>query len=385
LYFAVPAERIEGERRVALVPDGVKQRVGRGHKVGVQAGAGLPSGALDEEYAAAGGEVVAEAEDLYGRADAVVKVRAPDADELHLLRSGVVLVALLAPLAAPELADQLGGLGAVAFSLDAVPRIARAQSMDVLSSMSNVGGYRAALAGAVQCGRFFPLMMTAAGTIPPAKVLIIGAGVAGLQAIATAKRLGAVVQAFDTREATRQQVESLGASFLTLPLPAGGAEGAGGYARRLASEEEALERELLADPVRQADVVITTALVPGMRAPVLITAEMVAAMHPGAVIVDMAAEAGGNTAVTVPGQQAVVNGVVIDGTLNWPSAMPQASSRLFSRNVVTFLRHLLDSGLAEGTVTDSTDEIVRGTLITHGGHVVHAATLERLAARTGGR
>ncbi len=384
MYFAVPRERIEGERRVALVPDGVRALVGLGHKVGIQADAGTASGATDDDYAAAGADVVAAAEDLFGRADAVVKVRAPAGEESSLLRSGVVLVALLAPLAAPDLAERLAGQGIMAFSLDAVPRIARAQSMDVLSSMSNVGGYRAALAGAVQCGRFFPLMMTAAGTIPPAKVLIVGAGVAGLQAIATDRRLGAVVQAFDTREATRQQVESLGASFLTLPLPAGVAEEAGGYARRLASEEEALERELLADPVRQADVVITTALVPGGHAPVLITAEMVAAMHPGAVIVDMAAEAGGNTALTVPGQQAVVNGVIIDGTLNWPSEMPQASSRLFSRNVVTFLRHLLDSGLADGTVAESTDEIVRGTLITHGGSVVHGATLERLARHAGG-
>lgn len=388
--IAVLGESTPIERRVALTPEGAAVLIALGHRVGVASGAGVPAQFPDSAYAQSGAEVVGPDIDLLGRADLVLKVRAPTGTptrqgsaEADRIRPGAVVVGLLDPLRKAQAIAYLAGRGISAFSLDMVPRIARAQSMDALSSMSTVAGYRAVVTGAALCGRFFPLMMTAAGTEPPARVLVLGAGVAGLQAIATARRLGAVVQAFDTRIAARQQVESLGATFLGLPLPAGTAEAAGGYALRLAEEEQAQERALVADAVRQSDLVVTTALVPGGPAPVLLTREMVACMHPGSVIIDLAADTGGNCAVTVPGERTIVDGVVVDGACG-PWDMPYTASRLYSRNMVAFLRHLLSAGLdrddasGHGSALDLSDPIIRDAALAWGGRVVHPGVAERL-------
>jgi NAD(P) transhydrogenase subunit alpha len=378
---------------VALVPESAGRLVGAGHHVMVEAGAGRYAGATDEAYVDVGAQVVPDAEVIYTRADLVLKVRGPAAtangsDEIALLREGTVLVALLQPLIMPGRMRLLAEQGITSFSMDAIPRITRAQNMDALSAMSTVAGYRAALIGATRLGKFFPLLMTAAGTVTPAHVLILGAGVAGLQAIATARRLGAVVQAFDTRPAVREQVESLGARFLTLPLEAEHAEDVGGYARQMSEDVYARERDLLRDPVREADVIITTAMIPGAAAPVLLTEEMVATMRPGAVIVDLAAEAGGNCELTVPGEQIVGHGVTIEAPLNLPATMPIHASQLYARTMVTFVQHLLANGLmADGESghlgINLDDEIVRSTCITHGGQIMHQATRERRAAERG--
>ena len=395
MYVAVTGESAAGERRVALTPEGAAALIALGHRVGIEAGAGAYAQFPDRAYAEAGAEVVPPAGGLLDRADVMLKVRAPaeksqrqGPPEVDRIRPGTIVVGLLDPLRKPEVAANLARRGIPAFSLDLVPRIARAQSMDALSSMSSVAGYRAVVTGAALCGRFFPLLMTAAGTEPPARVLILGAGVAGLQAIATARRLGALVHAFDTRPAARQQVESLGATFLGLPLPTGGAETAGGYAAQISEEEQEKERALLADAVHQADLVVTTALVPGGPAPVLVTREMVACMHPGAVVVDLAAEAGGNCAVTCAGERNVVGGVVVDGSCG-PWDMPYTASRLYSRNMVAFLRHLFGAGLvahAEGghpADPDPNDPIIRETCVVWAGSVVHARVAERLGLAPG--
>jgi len=390
MYIAVPRESAPGEHRVAVTPDGVTALVGLGHQVGIESGAGADAQFPDPAYAAAGAEVARRGADLLRRADVVLTVRGPSEAQLEQgaggarpVAPGPVLIGLLDPLRRPERIARLASRGASLFSLDLMPRIARAQPMDALSAMSTVSGYRAAVVGAALCGRFFPLLMTAAGTERPARVLVLGAGVAGLQAIATARRLGAVVQAFDTRPAARQQVESLGAAFLSLPLPAAAPEPAGGYAIRLAEEEQARERALIADAVRQADVVITTALVPDGPAPVLVTRDMALSMHPGAVLVDLAAESGGNCAATVFGERIVLGGVVIEGSCG-PWDMPFAASRLYSRNAVAFLHHLCEMGLAceraaqRLAAPDWGDRIVRETCLTWEGKVVHRAVAERL-------
>lgn len=377
MYIAVPRERVSGERRVALVPEAVAKFVSQQHTVGVETDAGAAAQLPNAAYEAAGAQVVANAGKLLGQADLVLKVQGPQEDEMDALHPGSMLVALLQPLGFPKRVAALADRGVTAFSVDLMPRISRAQNMDALSAMSTVSGYRATLLGAVLVERFFPLMMTAAGTVAPARVLVLGAGVAGLQAVATARRLGAVVQAFDTRPAVKEQVESLGGVFLTLPLPEGG-EAQGGYARRLAEDEEALEQEVLAEPVQRADVVITTAMVPGARPPLLITERMVASMHPGAVIMDLAAETGGNCALTVPGDRIVAHGVIIDGTLNLPSQMPLAATQFYSHNLLAFVNHLF-AHLTDGQGDlDLDDEILAATCVAHGGKVVHAQTLKRL-------
>jgi NAD(P) transhydrogenase subunit alpha len=391
MKIGVPKEIMAGERRVALVPENAARLVAAGHHVLVETGAGAH--AYIDDLAYAGAQVVPDPHTLYAHAELVLKVRAParhpthDYDEIALLREGTLLIALLQPLAAPERMRRLAARGVTSLSLDALPRITRAQGMDALSSMSTVAGYRAALLGATLLGRFFPLLMTAAGTVTPARVLVLGAGVAGLQAIATARRLGAIVQAFDTRAVVREQVESLGASFLSMPLQETAAD-AGGYARELSEESYARERELLRDAVRAADVVITTAMIPGARAPVLISAEMVAAMRPGSVIVDLAAEAGGNCALTEPGQHVVAHGVIVEGPLSLPATMPVDASRLYSRNLLAFVTHLLAHGVVSDEQTGSRqlnldDEIVRSTCITHAGQILHRATLERCVVAKG--
>ena len=391
MKIGVPKEIMAGEHRVALVPESGARLVAAGHDVLVETGAGAH--AYIDDLAYAGAQVVPDPRTLYAHAELVLKVRAParhptrDYDEIALLREGTLLIALLQPLSAPERMRRLAARGVTSFSLDVLPRITRAQGMDALSAMSTVAGYRAALLGATLLGRFFPLLMTAAGTVTPARVLVLGAGVAGLQAIATARRLGAIVQAFDTRAVVREQVQSLGASFLTVPLKETVAD-AGGYARELSADGYARERELLRDAVREADVVITTAMIPGARAPVLLSAEMVAAMRPGSVIVDLAAEAGGNCALTEPGQRVVVHGVIIEGPLNLPATMPVDASRLYSRNLLAFATHLLAHGVVIDEQTGNRqlnldDEIARSTCITHAGQILHRATLEHCVAAKG--
>ncbi len=394
MVIGIPREILAEERRVALLPERVGYLVKKGHTLLVQSGAGSGAYADDGAYTQAGAQIAADAKDLYARADLVLKVRAPGVspvdgvDELILLREGSALVALLEPLTSPSRMNALASRNIACFSLESMPRITRAQSMDVLSSMATVAGYRAALLGASHLAKFFPLLMTAAGTVTPAKVLVLGAGVAGLQAIATARRLGAVVQAFDTRPVVREQVESLGATFLTLPLEVEHAQDAGGYARQLDESAYRREQELLADPVRTADVVITTAAIPGARAPILITREMVASMRPGSVIVDLSAITGGNCALTEPGMQIVAHGVTIDAPINLPASMSIHASQLFGRNLSTYVEHLLANGLKLGEgggalEVDLDDEIVRSTCIACGGKIVHRATLERLNAAEG--
>jgi NAD(P) transhydrogenase subunit alpha len=351
----VPKELERGERRVALVPETVARLTGDGFEIAVERGAGAAAAFPDDGYAGAGAVLV---DDPYD-ADAVVKVRKPSPDELVKLRDGQVLVGFLEPLTDADGIERLGERGVVAFAMESIPRITRAQPMDALSSQSTVAGYKAVVLAAERLPRFFPMLMTAAGTVAPAKVLVLGAGVAGLQAIATAHRLGAVVSGFDVRPVVREQVESLGASFLDLGVI--GEETAGGYARELTEEEQQLQQERLAERVPDYDVVITTALVPGRRAPVLVPAAAVAGMRPGSVIVDLAAEAGGNCALTEPGSEVEREGVMIVGLTNVPATMPFHASQLYSRNVAALLQHLAPAGELR---LDFGDEITAGACVT---------------------
>jgi proton-translocating NAD(P)+ transhydrogenase subunit alpha len=362
MKVGVPKETAAGERRVALVPDGVKRLVDGGFELLVERGAGDDAGHTDSEYEEAGATIVPDA---YPDADLIAKVQAPSRDELARLREGQTLVALLQPLTSPELVRALADGRLTAFSMDSIPRITRAQPMDALSSQSTVAGYKAVLLAASHLGKFFPMLTTAAGTIAPARVLVLGAGVAGLQAIATARRLGGVVSAFDVRPVVKEQVESLGASFLELDVE--GAEGIGGYAVALAEDQHEREQELISRHVAESDAVITTALIPGRPAPVLVTADAVAAMRPGSVIVDLAAEAGGNVEGTVPGQTIVKEGVTLIGETNLAATMPTHASQMYSRNILTLLEHLSTDG---ELVLDFEDEITRETCVTHEGRVL---------------
>ncbi len=384
MIVAVPKESVPGERRVAIVPDVVKRLVATGLDVHVERSAGVAAAFADEEYAAAGA-TMADSSAVWGSADVVVKIQRPrrteGRDELSLLREQVTLVAPLQPLVNAELVEELARRKVTAFSLDALPRITRAQSMDVLSSMSTVAGYKAVLLAAAAMGRFFPMLTTAAGTVPPARVLVLGAGVAGLQAIATARRLGAIVEAFDVRPAVKEQVESLGAKFVAPDAVAVDAETSGGYAKELSKEQHRRELELIHQHVRNVDVVITTALIPGKPAPQLITEEMLRDMKPGAVIVDLAAEAGGNCEVTQPGRDVSRHGVTVLAPINLPSSLPTHASQMFSRNVLSFLNHLIKDGKLN---LNFEDEIVRGTCITHDGRIVHEATQRAHQGRSSG-
>ena len=354
MRVGVPKER-EPERRVALVPDSVAKLVSAGFAVEVERGAGLESSLPDEAYSEAGATLVDDALD----AEAVVKVRAPSADEVARLREGTVLIAFLQPRTDREGIDALAAHGVVGFAMESIPRISRAQAMDALSSQANVGGYKAVLLAADRLPRFFPMLMTAAGTIAPAKVLVLGAGVAGLQAIATARRLGAVVSGFDVRPVVKEQVESLGATFLDLGVH--GEETEGGYAAELTEEQQRRQQEALEARLPDFDVVVTTALVPGRPAPRLIPEAAVAAMRPGSVIVDLAAEAGGNCEVTVPGEEVVRDGVTIVGFTDLPSQMAYHASQLYSRNVFALLTHLAPDGTL---ALDFEDEITAGACVT---------------------
>ncbi|HEX8102177.1 MAG TPA: Re/Si-specific NAD(P)(+) transhydrogenase subunit alpha [Solirubrobacteraceae bacterium] len=380
MKIGVPKETAEGERRVALVPDIARKLVAAGHEVVIEPGAGSGADLPDDAFTAAGATIG----DPWS-ADVVAKVARPSAEEIRKVGADTVLVGFLAPLTAPDTIRGLAQQGTTAFAMEAIPRISRAQSMDALSSQGNVGGYRAALLAANELGRYFPMLMTAAGTIPPAQVLVLGAGVAGLQAIATSRRLGAQVTAFDVRAAVKEQVQSLGAKFLEIEGSAD-AEAAGGYARELTEEEQAQQRELLAAAVAKADAVITTALVPGRPAPKLITAAAVAQMKPGSVIVDMAGEAGGNCELTQPGQTIrTETGQIIAAPLNLPSTMPQHASQLYARNVQSLLELFVheQEGSTAALDLNFEDEVIRGACITRGGEIVHEAarkTVEKAGA-----
>ena len=371
MLIGVPRETTEGERRVALVPEVVQKLTnppgedGAPPEILVQRGAG--DGALigDQKYEEAGARL-ADIDQVWG-ADVVVKVAVPTEDEVARLRPETVLIGFLAPLTAGERIRAIAQTGATSFAMEAIPRISRAQSMDALSSQANIAGYRAALIGAQELDRFYPMLMTAAGTIRPATVLVLGAGVAGLQAIATARRLGAVVQGFDVRAAVKEQVESLGARFLEFDL-GGDMEGAGGYARELTPEQQALQQELLTEAIGKVDVVITTALVPGRPAPILVTAKAVEQMKPGSVIVDLAGEAGGNCELSEPGQSVIRHEVKILAPLNVPSTMSEHASELYSRNIQALLGLMIKDGRLE---LDFEDEVIAGACITRGGEIVH--------------
>jgi NAD(P) transhydrogenase subunit alpha len=375
MLIGVPTEIVPGERRVALVPETVSRLLKAGANVLVQRGAGERAAYPDSAYEEAGAALAADAADVYSRADTIVKVNRPWDEELAQMRDGATLIAFLSPLGAPQYVERLAAKRLTALSMDAIPRISRAQSMDALSSQANIGGYKAVLIAASTLPKFFPMLTTAAGTIPPAKVLVLGAGVAGLQAIATARRLGAVVSAYDTRAVVKEQVHSLGATFLEIDLGVD-AQGAGGYAKELTPEQIERQRAFMVQHIGASDCVITTAAVPGRRAPLLITEEAVNAMRPGSVIVDLAAETGGNCALTQPGEVIVHHGVTIVGTTNLPATMPFDSSRLYSRNVLTLLQHLLKDGALN---FDYSDEITRDTTLTHDGEITHKPTLDALA------
>jgi NAD(P) transhydrogenase subunit alpha len=371
---AVCRERADGERRVALTPDEVTRLGAVGLRVRFERGAGDAAGFADESYALAGAELVPDAGAALAGADVVLRVAPPADDEIAALPENALVISFLRPLDRPELIQALAARGVSALAMELVPRITRAQTMDALSSQANIAGYRAVLVASTHLPRYFPLLMTAAGTVPPAKVLVLGAGVAGLQAIATARRLGAVVSAFDVRPAVREQVESLGAKFLEVELAEAGESG-GGYAKELSEDTQRLQRELLAEHVAASDVVVTTALVPGRPAPSLIGADMVTSMRPGSVIVDLAAEAGGNCELTEPGQTVVRENVTIVGDRNPAAAMPYDASRLYARNVTELLGVCLHEGRVE---LSADDDVIAGCLVCRGGAVVHPAVLERL-------
>jgi len=374
VIVGVLRETLPGERRVALVPEGVKVLVKAGLEVRAETGAGAAAGFADGEYEAAGARLEDRAA-LCAAADAVLKVQPPDDAEVAALRPGSALVALLRPLDEPQRAARLAERGVTAFSLELVPRITRAQAMDVLSSQATVAGYRAVILAAERLPKMFPLLTTAAGTLAAARAFVIGAGVAGLQAIATAKRLGAVVEAYDTRPAVAEQVRSLGAKFVALELEAGAAEDKGGYATSQSEEFYARQRKLMGERAARSDVVVTTALVPGQRAPLLLDEDGVRGMRAGSVVVDLAAANGGNCACTVPGETVVRHGVTVVGDTNLPSAIPRDASQMFSKNAVTFLLHLVKDGALH---LDLEDEITRGSLVTRDGQVVNEAVRSRL-------
>jgi NAD(P) transhydrogenase subunit alpha len=376
MKIGVLKERAPNERRVALVPDALKPLIAAGAEILVERGAGDGAALPDSLYEAAGAKTVDRAT-LYAEADVIARVQKPDAEEAKSLRKGQTVVGLLQPLLDPGLMKSLAEAGVTAISLDAIPRtLSRAQSMDVLSSQANVGGYRAVLIAAEAYGRYFPLLTTAAGTARPANVLILGVGVAGLQAIATARRLGAIVKAYDVRSETREQAESLGAGFIVLKSVAD-ASGTGGYARQLTPEEQAAQQQELNGHIGGMDVIITTAQVPGRRPPLLVTADAVKGMKPGSVIVDMAASAlGGNVEVSKPDETVVTdNGVTILAPTNLPATMPAGASQFYARNLAAFLLNFMKDGALN---IDLTDEISGATVITHDGAVVQEATKKLL-------
>jgi NAD(P) transhydrogenase subunit alpha len=379
LALGVPRESAADERRVALIPDAVKRLAAAGHTVLVQSGAGDAAFFSDDAFSAAGATIVTDASAVFG-ADLVAKVQKPTDDELALMRPGATLIAFLQPMVNGDLIQSLLSRQIISFSMDAIPRTTRAQYMDALSSMATVAGYKAVLLAADHLAKFMPLLTTAAGTIPPAKVLVIGAGVAGLQAIATARRLGAVVEAYDTRPVVKEQVESLGGKFIDIPVDTSETQDKGGYAKEVSQDVLQKQQEVLAQRAARSDAIITTAAVPGRPAPRLISEETVRSMGAGSVIVDLAAETGGNCELTVPGEIVERHGVTIIGLLNMPSLIPVHASQMYSKNIQNLLALLIDK---EGQlVLDMNDEIVRGTIVTKDGEILHEGTKARMQPAT---
>ncbi|MEP0913702.1 Re/Si-specific NAD(P)(+) transhydrogenase subunit alpha [Leptolyngbya sp. GB1-A1] len=379
MRIAVPREIEMGERRVALIPDTVSRLTKQGIEVWIEAGAGEAAYFSNADYEKAGATIVFDLEALWGSCDVLLKVKPPQRredgrHEVDLLQSGVTLISFLDPLGNPELAGRLADRHISALSMELIPRISRAQSMDALSSQASVSGYQAVLIAAAASPKFFPMLTTAAGTIPPAKVFVIGAGVAGLQAIATARRLGAVVEAFDIRPAVKEEVQSLGAKFVEVNLEED-TVAAGGYAREVSEVAKQKTQQAIADHVKLSDVVITTAQVPGKRAPLLVTADMVAQMKPGAIVVDMAAEQGGNCEGTKAGRDVVKNGVTLIGPTNLPSSMPVHASQMYAKNLLTLVQHLVKNG---ELLLNFEDEITREACVTHAGEVRHPRVRELL-------
>jgi len=381
MHISVPVEMADGERRVALVPEVVPQLLKGGHAVTVQTGCGARAGFTDAAYRAAGSAIAADAASLYADADMVLRVQRPSEgeasrpSETDVLRAGTILIGLLNPVGDPSLFRLLAERNVTACSMELVPRTTRAQMMDALSSQSTVAGYKAVLLAANALQKFFPMLMTAAGTVRPAKVLVIGAGVAGLQAIATARRIGAVVEAFDTRPVVKEQVKSLGATFVELDVGAEEAQDAGGYAKELKDEHIRREMELIHERALLSDVIITTALVPGRRAPMLVSSATVKAMRPGSVIVDLAGEQGGNCEASVPGETVERDGVTIMAPLHISSDLSYHASQMYARNVAALVTHLTPGGELK---LDLDDDITSAVCVTAGGAVRNAAILERL-------
>jgi len=377
MMVGVPAECFPGERRVALVPELVSKLTAAGLEVHVQLGAGVKAGFGDKDYEEKGARL---ASDVFAKADVLLKVRPPAADEIQKLREASVLIGLLDPYTSEVQIRLLGARKVTSFAMELMPRIARAQPMDTLSAMSTVAGYKAVLLAANRLPKFFPLLMTAAGTITPARVFVVGAGVAGLEAIGTAKRLGAVVEAYDTRPAVKEEAQSVGAKFVELTLDTKDAEEKGGYAKAESPEFYQKQQEMMFEHVAAADVVITAALVRGRHAPILITEEMVRAMRPGSVLVDLASAQGGNCALTEADKEVVRYGVVIMGPTNLPSTMPFHSSQMYARTVTNFLLHLFPNGKIR---LDLNDELTHATLVTHQGEMVNDALKAALAVEAG--
>ncbi|MDP2957387.1 MAG: Re/Si-specific NAD(P)(+) transhydrogenase subunit alpha [Longimicrobiales bacterium] len=381
MIIGICKETFPGERRVALIPSAVPALVKAGVDVKVEAGAGSASGHSDSDYEKQGAKVVATRSELFSACDVIVQVRTFGASleagrgDLALMRPEQIIIGNADPLSNASAAAEIAARGALLFALELVPRITRAQSMDVLSSQATIAGYKAVLLSAVHLPKMFPMMMTAAGSLRAARVFVIGAGVAGLQAIATAKKLGAVVEAYDVRPAVKEQIQSLGAKFVEMPLEAGAAEDKGGYAKALGEEFYRKQRELMLSVVQRSDVVITTAAIPGKKSPVLVTKEMVAAMTPGSVIVDLAAVGGGNCELTKADETVVAHGVTILGPTNLPSTVPNHASQMFSKNVATFVALLVKDGKLN---LDLSDEIIRESLVTRGKEVVLPRVREAL-------
>ena len=374
MTIGVPTETSPGERRVSIVPAGAAVLVKAGCAVRVAAGAGREAGISDADYEEAGATVVQERESVFDEADVIVQVRGgganPDSGmaDVERLREGQVLIGFLEPLSAPAEIKALSNRRATACAMEFIPRTSRAQSMDALSSQANIGGYKAALVAAEYLPRLFPMMMTAAGTITPAHVFVVGVGVAGLQAIATCKRLGAVIQAYDVRPAVKEQVQSVGARFVELELDTADSEGSGGYAQAMDEQFYAKQREMMARVVSENDVVITTAAVPGKPAPVLVTEDMVKSMRPGSVVIDLAAERGGNCEITEPGRTVVKHGVTLVGEVNLPSTVPFHASQMYSNNIVNFLKLMINDGALDVGIDD---DIVQGATVTRDGEIVN--------------
>ncbi|MHB8482542.1 MAG: Re/Si-specific NAD(P)(+) transhydrogenase subunit alpha [Nitrospiria bacterium] len=384
MKIGIPKEIIPQERRVALVPESIKRVLKKGFEVVVETGAGEFALVPDSEYEKAGAKVLPSPEALYNDAEVILKVQRPvfntklNKDEVDLIKEGSVLIAFLQPINYLDLIKKIAARNITSFSMDAIPRTTLAQSMDALSSMATVAGYKAVITAANAIGKFFPMFMTAAGTIAPARVLILGAGVAGLQAIATAKRLGGVVEVFDTRPACKEQVESLGVKFIELDVKHEEAQDAGGYAKQLSEDVINQEKELIRKHIIAADVVITTAQVYGKKAPILITEAMVKEMKKGSCIVDLAVEQGGNCELSEPGKEVVKHGVIINGYMNIPSSMPVHASQMYSRNLEKFLFHLTNE---KGFKMDMNDEITRGSIITHKGEILYGKVKEAIVAK----